>query len=81
MIVSPTSGERTPLRERMAGSAGRSAPARLNNRCLESSRLPQGYVALSAVVGSKIFLISEILFAGKPPCFACSRIKSSFGAM
>ena len=35
----------------------------------------------SAVVGSIIVLISDILFAGKPPCCACARIMSSLGAM
>src|SRR5262249_29708054 len=35
----------------------------------------------SAVVGSMTFLISEILFAGKPPSCACLRTISSLGAM
>src|SRR5262252_1546423 len=35
----------------------------------------------SAVAGSMMFLISEILFAGKPPSCACLRTISSFGAM
>ena len=35
----------------------------------------------SAVVGSMIVLISEILFAGKPPRVACSRTISSSGAI
>lgn len=35
----------------------------------------------SAVVGSMTDLISLILFAGNPPCRACSRMSSSLGAM
>jgi hypothetical protein len=35
----------------------------------------------SAVVGSIIEATSEIRFAGKPPCWACSRTIFSFGAM
>jgi len=35
----------------------------------------------SAVVGSMTDLISEIRLAGNPPCRACSRTISSFGAM
>ncbi len=34
-----------------------------------------------AVVGSMIPLISWMALAGKPPCLACSRIASSFGAI
>ena len=35
----------------------------------------------SAVVGSMTDRTSETLLAGKPPCSACRRIMSSFGAM
>ena len=35
----------------------------------------------SAVVGSMIDLTSDTLFAGKPPCLACSRTIASFGAL
>ena len=41
-----------------------------------------GYrAAHSAVVGSMMVRTSEIRFAGKPPCLACSRISSALGAM
>jgi hypothetical protein len=35
----------------------------------------------SEVVGSIIRFTSETRFAGKPPCFACSRTNASFGAI
>ena len=35
----------------------------------------------SAVVGSMIVVTELTEFAGNPPCFACSRTISSFGAM
>jgi hypothetical protein len=35
----------------------------------------------SAVVGSMMPFTSETRLAGNPPCFACSRTISSFGAM
>ena len=35
----------------------------------------------SAVVGSITLLTSDTLFAGKPPCAACSRTIASLGAM
>ena len=41
----------------------------------------RAYPAVSAVVGSITERTSETLFAGKPPCSACWRIMSSFGAM
>lgn len=41
------------------------------------SRLP----AHSAVVGSMMVMICEILLAGNPPLVACSRTAASLGAM
>lgn len=42
---------------------------------------PEFQLNYSAVVGSIIVTTSLTEFAGKPPCFACSRTISSFGAM
>ncbi len=38
-------------------------------------------LSYSAVVGSIVERTCEILLAGKPPCFACSRTAASSGAM
>ena len=43
--------------------------------------LKLNYNYYSAVVGSIMFMTSLTEFAGKLPCFACSRTISSFGAM
>ncbi|MNR67314.1 hypothetical protein D3C85_1912440 [compost metagenome] len=40
-----------------------------------------GALDYSAVVGSMMFMTWDTLLAGKPPCLACSRMSSSFGAM
>ena len=49
-------------------------------RAERHGRAAQAAQCFSAVVGSMIVLISEILFAGKPPSCACFRTISSLGA-
>ena len=49
-----------------------------NGSCL--SLKPLGYT-FSAVVGSITESMRDTRLAGKPPCLACSRTISSFGAM
>ena len=73
-VVIPTQNRLPLLRDALE------SVCRQTYRNWEAVVVNDGGADISAVVGSMVVLISEILSAGKPPCRACSRIISSLGA-